>query len=52
MAGLLWTIVVVLFILWLIGFALHFAGNLIYILLVVALVIAIFNLLTGRRSTV
>jgi len=49
MAGLLWTIIVVLFVLWLIGFAMHFAGGLIHLLLVVALVLLIINLLTGRR---
>jgi uncharacterized membrane protein YtjA (UPF0391 family) len=51
MAGLLWTIIVILFVLWLIGFAVHFAGSLIHILLVVALVLFIVNLLTGRRTT-
>jgi hypothetical protein len=49
MAGLLWTIIVVLFVLWLIGFAMHVAGGLIHLLLVVALVLLIVNLLTGRR---
>jgi len=51
MAGLLWTIIVVLFVLWLIGFAVHFAGSLIHILLVAALVLLVINLLTGRRAT-
>ena len=50
MAGLLWTIIVVLFILWVLGFAMHFAGGLIHILLVVALILFILNLLTGRRG--
>jgi hypothetical protein len=50
MVGILWTIVVILVILWLIGLVAHIAGGLIYILLVIAVIIAIFNLLTGRRG--
>ena len=46
----LWTIMVVLLILWLLGFSLHIAGGLIHILLVCALVVLIFNLISGRRS--
>jgi uncharacterized membrane protein YtjA (UPF0391 family) len=45
----LWTIFVVLLILWLLGFSLHVAGGLIHILLVVALVILVINLVSGRR---
>jgi hypothetical protein len=48
----LWTIFVVLLILWLLGFSLHIAGGLIHILLVVAVVILIFNLVSGRRGIV
>lgn len=47
----LWTIVVVLLLLWLLGFTMHFAGGLIHILLVVALIAIVFNFLTGRRRT-
>ncbi len=46
----LWTIFVVLLILWLLGFSLHIAGGLIHILLVVALVVLVINLLSGRRA--
>ena len=46
----LWTIIVVLFILWLLGFSLHVGGGLIHILLVLALIVLIFNLLSGRRA--
>jgi hypothetical protein len=46
----LWTIFVVVLILWLLGFSFHIAGGLIHILLVVALIILVFNLLSGRRS--
>jgi hypothetical protein len=45
----LWTIVVLLLILWLLGFTLHIAGGLIHILLVIALVVIVLRLLTGRR---
>lgn len=48
----LWTILVILLVLWLLGFSLHIAGGLIHLLLVVALVILIFNLVTGRRGVV
>jgi hypothetical protein len=52
MGGLLWTIIVVLFVMWLAGFALHFGGGLIHLLLVIALVLIVFNLLTGRGARV
>jgi Family of unknown function (DUF5670) len=45
----LWTIFVVILILWLLGFSLHVAGGLIHLLLVVALVVLVINLLSGRR---
>jgi Family of unknown function (DUF5670) len=45
----LWTIVVLLLIFWLLGFTLHVAGGLIHILLVIALVVIVLQLLTGRR---
>jgi len=46
----LWTVLVVLLILWLLGFSLHIAGGLIHILLVVAVVVLIINLVNGRRA--
>jgi uncharacterized protein DUF5670 len=52
MAGLLWTIIVILFILWLLGFLLHFGGGLIHIVLVICVVLIIFNLLTGRGARI
>lgn len=45
----LWVIVVVILVLWLIGFTLHVAGNLIHILLAVALVVVIIRLIRGER---
>jgi hypothetical protein len=46
----LWTIIVILFILWLLGFSLHIGGGLIHILLVLAVIVLIYNLITGRRA--
>ena len=46
----LWTIFVVVLILWLLGFSFHIAGSLIHLLLVVALIILLFNLFSGRRT--
>jgi hypothetical protein len=46
----LWTIISVLFVLWLIGFVMHVGGGLIHILLVAAVIVFLFNLITGRRA--
>jgi hypothetical protein len=46
----LWTIFVILLVLWLLGFSLHVAGSLIHLLLVIALIVLVVNLVTGRRS--
>jgi hypothetical protein len=46
----LWTIILILVVLWLLGFSFHIGGGLIHILLVVALVVLVYNLVTGRRS--
>jgi hypothetical protein len=46
----LWTIVVLLLILWLLGFSFSVGGSLIHLLLVVALVVFVFNLIAGRRA--
>jgi hypothetical protein len=45
----LWTIFVILVVLWLLGFSFHIAGGLIHLLLVVAVIVLIFNLLGGGR---
>jgi hypothetical protein len=50
MGGILWTIITVLFVLWLIGFALHFGGGLIHLLLVIAVILFVYNLITGRKA--
>jgi hypothetical protein len=48
--NMIYTILAILVILWLLGFSLHIAGSLIHLLLVVAVIIFIVNLLTGRRN--
>jgi hypothetical protein len=48
--AMLWTVLVVLLILWLLGFTLHVGGGLIHLLLVVGLVVLVINLLSGRRT--
>jgi len=45
----LWTIVVVLLILWLLGFTFHIAGGIIHLLLVIAIVVGLIQLFTGRK---
>jgi hypothetical protein len=52
MAGLIWAIIVVLFVFWLLGFLLHIGGGLIHIILIVVLVLIVFNWLTGRGARV
>ena len=46
----LWTILVILVVLWLLGLIGNVGGNLIHLLLVVAVIVLIYNLVTGRRS--
>ena len=45
----LWTLAVILFVLWVVGLSLKIAGGLIHILLVIALVVLLIGLLSGRR---
>jgi hypothetical protein len=51
-AGILWTIISVLFVLWLLGFLLHLGGGLIHIILLIVVVLVVVNLLTGRGARV
>ena len=46
----LWAIFVILLVLWILGFSLHIAGSLIHILLVVAVIVLVINLISGRRA--
>ena len=48
----LWTIFVILLVLWLLGFSFHVAGSLVHLLLVIALIVLIINRVSGRRSAV
>jgi Family of unknown function (DUF5670) len=52
MIGIIWAIIVVLFVFWLLGFTLHIAGGLIHLLLVVALVLLVFNIVSGRGARI
>lgn len=46
----LYTIVAILLVLWLLGFSMNVGGSLIHTLLVIAVVVFVFNLISGRRS--
>jgi hypothetical protein len=46
----LWTVVLILVVLWILGLIGHIGGGLIHILLIVALVVFIYNLITSRRA--
>jgi len=46
----LWTIFVILLVLWLLGFSLHIGGAFIHLLVVIAVIVLIFNLISGRRA--
>ena len=50
MGNLLYIIGAVLVVLWLIGFLAHLGGGLIHIILVIAVIVFLFQFLTGRKS--
>ena len=50
LANILWAVVVILVVLWLIGLVGNIGGGLVWILLVIAAVIVVYNLLVGRSS--
>jgi Family of unknown function (DUF5670) len=53
LVGILWAVVVVLVVLWLLGFLVaHVGGGLIHLLLVIAVIVLVYNLVTGRRAGV
>jgi len=52
MVNIIWGIIVVLFVLWVLGFAIHIGGSLIHILIVIAVVLLVYNLITGRGASV
>ena len=47
----LWTLIVLLMLFWLLGFAFDVAGGIIHVLLVIALVLFLVNLISGRRRS-
>jgi len=46
----LWTIIVILLVLWLLGFIGHIGGGLVWLLLVIAAIVLLYQLITGRRA--
>jgi hypothetical protein len=48
----LWLLVVLLLLLWIGGFSLNVAGSLIHLLLVIAIIVAIYNLVVSRGRTI
>jgi hypothetical protein len=46
----LWTIIVILLVLWLLGLIGNIGGGLIWLLLVIAAIVLVYQLLTGRRA--
>ena len=50
LANILWTVIVILFVLWVLGLVLKVGGGLIHLLLVVAVIMVVWNLLRGRRA--
>ena len=46
----IWTLALILFVLWILGFGVvHVAGGLIHLLLVLAVIVVLYRLITGRR---
>ena len=52
LVNILWAVVVILVILWLVGFLVHIGGGLIHILLVIAVIVLLYNLFVGMRRRV
>ena len=48
--GAIWTIAVILFVLWVLGLALHIAGGFIHLLLIVAIILVVYNLIMHGRT--
>lgn len=44
----LWTIFAILLLLWLLGFGFHVGGSLIHLVLVIAVIVLLINVLSGR----
>ena len=53
LASILWAVVVILIVLWLLGFLVaHVGGGLIHLLLVIAIIALVYNVVVGRRTRV
>ena len=50
MGRILWIILAVIIVIWLIGFLMDVAGGLIHILLIIAAIILVINLISGRKG--
>ncbi|HSP21370.1 MAG TPA: lmo0937 family membrane protein [Planococcus sp. (in: firmicutes)] len=50
MARILWIVLAVIIVIWLIGFLMDVAGGLIHILLIIAAIILVINLISGRKG--
>lgn len=50
MAGILWAIAAIVVVFWLLGFLFEIAGNFIHLLLVIAVIVVVWNLISGRRA--
>ncbi|PYR68569.1 MAG: lmo0937 family membrane protein [Acidobacteria bacterium] len=48
----LWTLIVLLLLFWVLGFAFHVAGGIIHVLLVIAVILFLVNLISGRRTAI
>lgn len=46
----IWTIIVILLVLWLVGLLAEIGGGLINLLLVIALIVFIYNMVAGRKK--
>ncbi|MCC5898992.1 MAG: lmo0937 family membrane protein [Phormidium sp. GEM2.Bin31] len=49
MLNVVWSVVVILLVLWALGFAINIGGGLVHLLLVLALIGIVYNLVIGRR---
>ena len=48
--GLLWTVIAILLVIWLAGLVMNIVGPIIHVLLVIAAVLFVVNMFTGRRT--
>ena len=51
LVSILWAVVVILVVLWLIGFLFAHVGGIIHLLLVIALIVLLYNLFVGSRAS-